>query len=96
MDVNKIEKVFCESVNLAYSPEFFVMVVNDKGELPLAYAFTPEHMKRLHQYIGAHIGDYEKKFGQIEASWDPGIQSPIQPTDLGDIRGKNRGKNSCK
>ena len=92
MDINKIEKVLCEMVTVGFSPEYFIMVVNEKGEMPLAYALTPQHTKRLYQYLGAKIGEFEKQFGEIKAKWEPGIQSPIQAADLKGPQGPGKKK----
>jgi hypothetical protein len=43
-------------------------------------------MKRLSQYLGVQIGEYETKHGAINAKWTPGIESPIQTKD---IKGEN-------
>jgi len=52
------------------------------GETGVFYVLTPQHMKRLSQYLATHLDDYEKKFGVINAEWKPGIESPIQTKDL--------------
>ena len=52
------------------------------GENGIAYALSPQHMKRLAQYLAHQISDYEKQFGEIHAEWKPGIQSPIQTKDI--------------
>ena len=52
------------------------------GETGITYALTPQHMKRLAQYLAHQITDYEKSFGEIRAEWKPGIQSPIQTKDV--------------
>ncbi len=58
------------------------------GENGIAYALTPQHMKRLAQYLAHQIEDYEKKFGAINAEWKPGIESPIQTKDIMGDSGK--------
>ena len=80
-DLNKIPKQFCENITVAYSQEFFIMAMLT-GENGIAYALSPQHMKRLQQYLAHQLGDYEKKFGAINAEWVPGIQSPIQTKDV--------------
>lgn len=52
------------------------------GENGIAYALSPQHMKRLSQYLTHQIAEYEKQFSTIEAEWTPGIQSPIQTKDV--------------
>lgn len=81
MDLSKIPKQFCENIACAYSQEFFIMSMLT-GENGIAYALTPQHMKRLAQYLAHQIEDYEKQFGEIKAEWKPGIQSPIQTGDI--------------
>jgi hypothetical protein len=76
-DFQKAPKLFCESVQLAFTPEYFVMAINS-GEQSAIYSFTPEHMKRLSQYLTHEIQAFEKAHGGIEARWDPSIMSPLQ------------------
>lgn len=81
MDINKIPKQFCENITVAFSQEFFVMGMLT-GENGVMYALTPQHMKRLLQYLTHQVADYEKSFDVINAEWKPGIQSPIQTKDV--------------
>ena len=81
MDVNKVPKQFCENISVAYSQEFFVMAMMT-GEAGIAYALSPQHMKRLSQYLTHQIAEYEKNFSEIKAEWKPGIMSPIQTKDV--------------
>ena len=80
-DLNKIPKQFCENVLAGHSQESFVLVMT-AGETANAYALTPQHMKRLVQSLTHQVAEYEKRFGQIDASWSPGIESPIQTKDI--------------
>lgn len=81
MDVNKIPKQFCENIAVAYSPEFFTMTMLT-GEQGITYALTPQHMKRLQQYLTHQVAEYEKQSGEIDAHWEPGQPSPIQTKDF--------------
>ncbi|HEX8946695.1 MAG TPA: DUF3467 domain-containing protein [Candidatus Paceibacterota bacterium] len=81
MDFNTIPKQFCENVIAGHSGENFVMVMS-VGNTANAYALTPPHMKRLVQSLTHQVEEYEKKFGTIQATWSPGIESPIQSKDL--------------
>ncbi len=81
MDLNKLPKQFCDSISIAYSPEYFAFAMFS-GQNGNAYAITPEHAKRLLQYLSYNLENYEKTFGTINAEWSPGIQSPIQMIDL--------------
>jgi len=81
MDLNKVPKQFCENITVGFSGEFFVMLMH-VGESVASFALSPQHMKRLAQYLSHQVTDYEKKFGEIKAEWKPGIESPIQTKDL--------------
>lgn len=81
MELSKLPKQFCENIACAFSQEFFIVNMLS-GENGTAYALTPQHMKRLAQYLAHQIADYEKQFGEIRAEWKPGIQSPIQTKDI--------------
>ncbi len=81
IDLTKVPKQLCENISVAFSQEYFVMAMITGGE-GKAYALTPQHMKRLAQYLAHQLADYEKKFGEVNAAWVPGMQSPIQTSDL--------------
>lgn len=82
MDLNKIPKIFCEDIKTASNQEAFVFWFLS-GEEARAYALTPQHAKRLHQYLSHHLIEYEKKFGEIKAEWINGVPSPIQIANSG-------------
>ncbi|MEN9921000.1 MAG: hypothetical protein RL538_893 [Candidatus Parcubacteria bacterium] len=77
-DLKKAPKVFCESINVAFTPEFFVMSLSSGSQTGI-YALTPQHTKRLAQYLAHQIAEYEKSNGEIKAEWNPNIISPLQP-----------------
>jgi hypothetical protein len=56
------------------------------GNQAAIYSLTPQHAKRLEQYLAHQIADYEKEHGAIVAEWSPKIVSPVQranpPTEL--------------
>jgi hypothetical protein len=81
MDFNKIPKQFCDNVVAGHTGENFILMMS-VGEAANAYALTPPHMKRLVQSLTHQVSEYEKKFGEINAKWSPGIESPIQPKDI--------------
>lgn len=81
MDLNKIPKQFCENITVAYSPEYFIMAMIT-GQNVNAYSLTPQHAKRLQQYLQYNIENFEKNFGEIKANWTPGVESPLQLVDL--------------
>ena len=76
-ELKKAPKMFCESVNLAFTPEYFVMGLTS-GSQGSIYSFTPQHAKRLQQYLEHQIKEYENKHGEIKAEWNPNIVSPVQ------------------
>jgi len=81
MDLAKVPKQLCENISVAFSQEFFVMAML-AGEHATVFALTPQHMKRLSQYLVHQMSEYEKKFGDIKAEWVPGMHSPIQTKDV--------------
>ena len=81
MDLTKVPKQLSENISVAFSQEYFVMAML-AGEQASVFALTPQHMKRLSQYLSHQMGEYEKKFGAVNAEWVPGMQSPIQTSDL--------------
>ena len=81
IDLNKVPNQFCENISVAFSQEYFIISMLT-GESGITYALTPQHMKRLQQYLTHQVAEYEKKFGAINAEWVPGIESPIQTKDV--------------
>lgn len=81
MDLNKLPKQFCDSITVAYTPEFFAIVMINGDEMD-SYSLTPAHAKRLAQYLAHNVTEFERQFGEIKAEWKPGVQSPIQMVDL--------------
>ena len=77
-DIKKAPKVFCESINMAFTPEFFVMSLSSGSQTGI-YALTPQHAKRLQQYLTHQLSEYEKANGEVKATWNPNIVSPLQP-----------------
>ena len=77
-EIKQAPKVFCESIQLATTPEYFVMSLNSGADASM-YALTPQHAKRLVQYLTHQVAQYEKEYGAIKADWKPQIVSPIQP-----------------
>jgi len=84
-EIMKAPKIFCESINIVFTPEYFLLGVSSGDETDM-YALTPEHAKRMHQYLTHQINEFEKQQGNIKASWNPNIVSPVQrmnpPTPL--------------
>ncbi len=76
-DIKKSPKIFCESINIGYSPEFFILAVSS-GEQSTLYTLTPAHAKRLQQYLSHQLAEYEKENGVLNTKWEPTIVSPVQ------------------
>ena len=83
-ELQKAPKIFCENIKLGFTPEYFVIGLSS-GEQASIYSLTPEHAKRLLQYLGHELEHYEKTHGEIKAEWSPHVVSPVQvlnsPTD---------------
>lgn len=84
-DMKSAPKLFCESINIGFTPEFFVLGLSS-GTQASIYSLTPQHAKRLQQYLTHQLTEYQKEHGEIKAEWSPKIVSPVQPknqpTDL--------------
>jgi len=76
-DLKNAPKLFCESINIAFTPEYFVMGLTS-GNQGTIYTLTPQHAKRLQQYLTHQITEFEEKNTKINATWDPKIISPVQ------------------
>ncbi len=76
-DLNKAPKIFCESINVAFTPEYFIVSLSS-GDQNTIYSLTPQHAKRLQQYLTHQVSEFEKAHGAIKADWNPNIVSPIQ------------------
>lgn len=76
-DFKKAPKMFCESINVGYTPEYFVMALSS-GVQANIYSLTPQHLKRLREYLSHQINQYEKEHGEIKTEWNPNVVSPVQ------------------
>jgi len=76
-DLKKAPKLFCESINIGFTPEYFVMGLSS-GNQGTIYSLTPQHAKRLQQYLTHQISEHEKEHSSITAEWNPNIVSPVQ------------------
>ncbi len=76
-DLQKAPKLFCENIKIGFTPEFFAMGMSS-GTQATIYSLTPGHAKRLLQYLGHEIEQYETAHGKIVAEWNPNIVSPVQ------------------
>jgi hypothetical protein len=80
-DLEKAPKLFCENIKLGYSPEFFVMGLSSGAQVSI-FSLTPQHAKRLQQYLNHEIVQFEKVHGEIKADWNPNVVSPVQKLNL--------------
>ncbi len=84
-DLQNAPKLFCESISVAFTPEYFVMGLTS-GNQGTLYSLTPQHTKRLQQYLAHQVKEFEEKHGEIKAEWNPNVVSPVQrvnpPTSL--------------
>ena len=76
-DLKKAPKLFAENIKLGYSSEYFVLGITS-GNQGQIFALSPGHAKRLHQYLGEELKNYEAKNGEITAQWNPNVVSPVQ------------------
>lgn len=76
-DLKQAPKIFCESINVAFTSEYFVVGLTS-GSQGSTYTLTPQHAKRLQQYLEHQVKEYEEKHGKIDAKWNPNIISPVQ------------------
>lgn len=76
-DLKRAPKLFCESINIGYTAEFFITALSS-GNQTAIYSLTPQHAKRLQQYLTHQINEFEKEHGEIKAEWSPTIVSPVQ------------------
>lgn len=76
-DLKKAPKLFCENINIAFTQEYFVIGLASGAQTGI-YSLTPQHAKRLQQYLTHQIKQFEEKNGEIKAEWNPNIISPVQ------------------
>ncbi len=76
-EIKNAPKLFCESITVGYTPEYFVMALSSGSQASI-YSLTPEHTKRLSQYLSHEVAAYEKEHGEIKAAWNPNVPSPVQ------------------
>lgn len=81
MDLLKAPKQFIDSVMGGFTDEHFILAMLS-GENAQIYAVTPQHAKRIAQWMQYQVTEFEKKHGAINAEWTPGMKSPIQSKDL--------------
>lgn len=82
-DLQKAPKLFCENIKIGYTPEYFVVGLSS-GTQSSIYSLTPQHAKRLQQYLNHEISKFEKEHGDIKAEWNPNVVSPVQGVYLPD------------
>jgi hypothetical protein len=82
-DLQKAPKLFCENIKIGYTPEYFVIGLSS-GTQSSIYSLTPQHAKRLQQYLNHEVSKFEKEHGDIKAEWNPNVVSPVQGVHLPD------------
>lgn len=82
-DLQKAPKLFCENIKIGYTPEYFVIGLSS-GTQSGIYSLTPQHAKRLQQYLNHEITKFEQEHGSIKAEWNPNVVSPVQGIHLPD------------
>ncbi len=84
-ELKKAPKLLCENIQTGYSGEYFIVGMLS-GAQAQVYALTPAHAKRLVQKLQYDLKEFEAKFGDIKADWNPNVVSPVQranpPTPL--------------
>ena len=78
-DLQKAPKLLAENIRIGRSPEYFVIGISS-GARAEAYSLTPQHAKRLLQYLEHEIKNFEEENGKITAEWNPNVVSPLQRT----------------
>ena len=58
-DLQKAPKLFCENIKLGYSPESFIMGLSSGAQSSI-FSLTPQHAKRLLQYLEHEISQFER------------------------------------
>lgn len=76
-DLQNAPKLFCENIKIGYTPEYFVIGLSS-GTQSSIYSLTPQHAKRLQQYLNHEISKFEEEHGEIKAEWNPNVVSPVQ------------------
>lgn len=76
-ELEKSTKTFCENARIGYSKEYFVLGLSSGAE-GTVFSLTPQHTKRLLQYLQHEVAAFEKEYGVIESEWNSKIVSPVQ------------------
>ena len=76
-DLKKAPKLFAENIKIGNTPEYFVLGISSGNQAQI-YSLTPAHAKRLQQYLAHQLKEFEDKYGEITAEWNPNVVSPVQ------------------
>jgi len=76
-DLKKAPKLFCESISIGQTPEYFVLGLSS-GTQAHIFSLSPAHAKRLAQYVAYEVAQFEKENGVIDTAWSPSVVSPVQ------------------
>jgi len=82
-----VPKAFCEDTSIAVwsgGAGSMILLGLRSGSNAQAFALTPEHAKRLMQYLTHEVAEFEKKIQKIEGEdWTPSMKTPYEFPDLG-------------
>jgi hypothetical protein len=82
IDFNQLPKKFCDGAIGAFNKDLFFFGMTSGNNLDV-FATTPRVMKDIAMFLGKHVENYEKQFGEIDMTI-PEIPSPLQMSDFGD------------
>lgn len=74
----KLPKVVLEATRVGYTDKHFFLALKN-GLNVVVQAIDPAHMKQIVQSLQHQLNEYEKKYGEVKAEWNPNVLSPIQP-----------------
>lgn len=70
-------KIFIDNVEGNFTKGLFTLGFFS-GFFPYTYVFSAIHIKRIYQWLGYIINEYEKVHGKINGEdWKPSIKSPF-------------------
>jgi hypothetical protein len=83
----RLPKQYAENVLLLINNEVFTFVFIS-GTQETSFTLTPKHAKKFAQSLLHNVQDFEAKHGEIEANWQPGIESPFSISELNQSKDK--------
>jgi len=73
----RLPKLLLEATRVAYTAKTFFIALKNGANMSVQ-AVDPAHMKQIVQSFQHQLKEYEKKYGEIKAEWNPNILSPLQ------------------